>query len=219
MNTQLCFEIYYNKFPLHYLIENNLDEIISLSTLIAEENEIILKSHSQKIEYFYLTKFYNKSTLFFNDLMEEYNKNPKNDKILQMKKIEDLFLIANKEFQLSHQTAVAIFNNNFKFVKENEIIDFESFMEFFKIKRKFSIKIIQFLEITFDFIVNMYKTIESQIKLFCLNCKEIANNCLVYKNFEDVLTKLVPNFENKWMINDYFKYYFHFFQFYFDCFF
>jgi hypothetical protein len=201
----MCFEIYYNKFPLHFLIENNLDDLISTSALSADENQITLKSHSQKIEYFYLTKFYNKSVLFFNDLTEEYTKNPKNDKILQMKKIADLFILANKEFEVDYRTAVEIFKNNFKFIKDEEIIEFESFMEFFKTKRKFSIRVIQFLEITFDFMVNMYRTIESQIKLFCLNCKEIANNCLVYKDFEEVLTKLIPNFENKWMINDYFK--------------
>lgn len=205
MNTQLCFEIYTNKFPLHFLIENNLDNLISTSVLSAEENKIDLKTHSQKIEYFYLSKFYNKSVLFFNDLMDEYVKNPKNDEILQMKKIADLFILANKEFEIDYATTLEIFKNNFKFVKGEEIIEFESFMEFFKTKKKFSIKIMQFLEITFDFIVNMYKTIESQIKLFCLNCKEIANNCLVYKDFEEVLCKLIPNFENKWMINDYFK--------------
>ena len=205
MNTQLCFEILHNKFPLHFLIENNLDELVSTSSLNAEENQITVKSHSQKIEYFFLTRFHNKSTLFFNDLMDEYIINPKNDKILQMKKIGDLFIMANKEFELDYKNALEIFKNNFQFIKENEIIEFECFMEFFKIKRKFSIKIIQFLDITFDFIVNMYKTIESQIKLYCLNSKEMANDCLVYKNFEVVLTKLIPNFENKWMINDYFK--------------
>jgi len=201
----MCFEIYYNKFPLHFLIENNLDEIISTSVISAEENQITLKTHSKKIEHFYLSRFHNKSALFFNDLTDEYIKNPKNDKILKINKITDLFIMANKEFDIDYKTALEIFKNNFRFVKEEEIIEFESFMEFFKIKRKFSIKIIQFMDITFDFIVNMYKTIESQIKLFCLNCKEMSNNFLVYKDFEEVLCKLIPNFENKWMINDYFK--------------
>ena len=86
-------------------------------------------------------------------------------------------------------------------LSSNEFFEFENFMEFFKIKRKFTIKIYEFLDLSLDVIMEMYKTVENKLKEFCKNCKEMSNDCLSYKNFEEVISKLIPNFEN-----NYFKY-------------
>lgn len=199
----MCFEIYYNKLPSYYIIENNLEELITLSEYQEGESFIHL-GHLKKIEHFYLTRFFNKSTLFFSDLYDEFVKNPKNETILKITKVADLFIVANKEFEIDYRKSLEIFKNNFIFINENHL-DFENFLDFFKPKRKFSIKISNFIEISFDFVIHVYRTIENQLKIFCLNSKEIANNYLVYKDFEEVLLNLIPNFENRWKINDYFK--------------
>lgn len=160
--------------------------------------------HDEKIEYFFLTRFCNKSTLFFKDLIDEFGINSANEKILKFSKIADLFLEANKEFNISLEKTLEIFTKNFKLLNE-EYFEFENFMEFFKIKRKFTIKIYEFLDLSLDVIMEMYKIVENKLKEFCKNCKEMSNDCLSYKNFEEVISKLIPNFENKWKINDYFK--------------
>ncbi len=115
MNTKVCFEIYFDKFPMHQLIENNFDEIISESDLY-EDDQIFNYPLNKKIECFYLTNFYNKSNLFFIDLKNEYDKNPKNDKIVSIIKIVDLFMLANKEFSFNLNSTLEIFKNNFKFI-------------------------------------------------------------------------------------------------------
>ena len=204
MNTQLCFEIYYNKLSLFNLIENNFDQIMEMTIYFEGETPVEIK-HDEKIEYFFLTRFCNKSTLFFKDLMDEIGINSANEKILKFSKIADLFLEANKEFNISLEKTLEIFTKNFK-LSSNEFFEFENFMEFFKIKRKFTIKIYEFLDLSLDVIMEMYKTVENKLKEFCKNCKEMSNDCLSYKNFEEVISKLIPNFENKWKINDYFKY-------------
>lgn len=186
------------------MLENNFDDIIALSSVSEGENKIEFKSHQQKIEYFYLMRFFSKSNSYFDYLFNEYNSEPKNEMILELTKISDLFISANKEFEINYTQTVEILMNNFKFIKE-DILNFDDFMEFFKKKRKFSIKIIDFVEKTLEYAINIYKTIESKLNDFCDNSREFANNCLILKDFEEVILKLIPNFENKWMINDYFK--------------
>lgn len=184
-------------------MENNFDDLIDKSNII-EGNEILYIQFDKKVEYSYLIRFYDKSTLYFNDIFEEFQKKRRNDKAVKLLKVTDLFLTANKEFDIDCKRAIEIFRNNFKFI-DDEYIELEDFIKFFRVKRKIQIKIYDFCESTLNIIINIFKFVENILEDFLNNCREMSSNCLGIKDFETVLLKLIPNFENKWLINEYFK--------------
>ena len=203
MNTQNCLDLYINKFDIYNLLEINFDKILQLS-IYKEIEELKQISNQKKKEYFLLSRFQNKAANFFKESLVEYSKNSKNKNILKFSKIAELFMTANKEFKLDFSQTSEIFKNNFTFISE-DYIEFETFMEFYNKNIKFSVKIFEFVKITFDVIMHLHKNIETKINIFLLNSKEYGNGYLLNKNFEHVICELIPSFEKKWKINEYFK--------------
>lgn len=199
---ELCLEIYNEKFPIFSLTENNLEELIE-RCIISENEKNMELLLPKKIEYFYLIRFFNNSAKFFNNLFNEYKVNPKNQEAVKLSEICELLSIANQEFDIDYKKSEEIFKNNFP-INEDCHLNFKNFMEFFRQKRKIKIRICDYIESTIDLIINMYKFVEEILIDFLINCKEMANNILLMKDFETVVFKLIPNFENKMFLNDYF---------------
>jgi hypothetical protein len=224
INIFSCFETYHNKFSIFSLKENNFEDIINRS-FILEDEKIVDIPMPKKIEYMYLIRFFNKSIPYFNELREneenkiisgngneglsiDYKINIEKTKGVKLSEICDLMVKANKEFELDNKKSAEIFKNNFSIIeKETEdYINYDEFSEFFKFKRKIQILICDYVESTIDIIINMFKFVENILIEFLDNCKEMSYNIILMKDFEKIILKLIPNFENKWMLNDYFQY-------------
>lgn len=200
MNAELCFEIYHNKFPSYDLMKENKDTLIKFTKVFEGDEEIKLKVKN-KLDYFLLSRFYNKSYVIINDMFISFKANKDVD--ISMEEIAEHFENANKEFKFSRKDTILLFENCFK-VKNNKI-RMENFFEFFVNKYSFKIKIIDFLETTVNRLLIMYQLIEKRVtKVY--DIYDIRKQGIIQiKEFEEILPKLITNLDSKWQVNDFFK--------------
>ena len=206
MNTEQCFEILYSKFPFFEFVINHKDVIINLTQVIEGENEVPGIPLIKKFNIFLLTRMYNRSMLFINEIATELKRD--NNAEILFDKVVDCFLISNKEFDLNETMILDIFQNNFdlhKNILNKNIISVQSFLKFFSKKYFFKIKIVDFLEISLNALINTYGTLEKKIIKFFDEVDFLKKGFILYKEFEQILIQWFGNNENKWKISEFFK--------------
>jgi hypothetical protein len=214
MNTEMCFEILFQKFPNYEMVFINKDQIISSSLVSSSNNdkeeELLSKEFNPetKLNMFLLNRLYNRSLIFINSINTELISN--HDAEVQYDKFYENFTLVNKEFEFLNDIHIFdIFQKNFELYKNTEKNDYfiksESFLNYFLKKSFFKIRIVDFLEISFNSLISIYGGLEKKIYKLYDDADFRKNGYILYKEFEDILLNLIGNTENKWKINELFK--------------
>jgi hypothetical protein len=194
MDTSLCFEIY-RKYP-YYNFGNNSKDILA-KTIVLKGNEEHVVSEENKDDYFALNNFHDKSFMLVADIFTDYKAGklyfPDIDKLIEA--------LVSSNADLSDKLASDILHRTFT-INENGL-DLKCFLSHFNNKFSFKIKIVQFLDLTVNSLINLFNRIENRINdLF----KEVkANEVIDFKTFETIMMKIIPKLEYNWHIKDLYK--------------
>lgn len=203
MNTELCFEIYHSRYPQFNLVNENRLSLLKNSTVIdagSSENKKV--KDEKKLDLFLINRFYNKSYILITDLLNDFKNN--NITETDLTKIAEQLQNVNKEFKLSMQHCTDILKNNFT-VKAGKL-NLDTFFNFFAHNKvHFKIKIVDFIEISLNYLVTLFNLLEKKIFRLYEEADVRKIGLIYYKEFEDIITKLMGGVENKWKVNEYFK--------------
>jgi len=117
--------------------------------------------------------------------------------------IVNYFINANREFEINLNLALEIFITNFKV--NNDLLELESFFNFFLNKYYFKVKILDFTYVSVDRLINIYFGLDKLLGKMWDNADFKKQGIIFFKEFEQVLIVLLGNSENKWKIAEYFK--------------
>ncbi len=203
MNSELCFEIYYTRYQHLNLVNDNKNSIMKSSQVVDAQTSLTkIVRDDKKLDYFLLNRFYNKSYILIGDLLNEY----KSKGVIQkdIKKIVEQFQNVNKEFKCSYDTVYDILRRNFTL--EEELINLDTFFDFFaKHKYGFKIRIFDFLEASLNNLVFVFTVLEKKIGRMYDSVDSKKIGLIAYKEFEELLTRMLTGVDTKWKISDYFK--------------
>ena len=212
MNTEICFELYSSKFNQFELVEANYDHILSISSIFLNDQKLNESSKSKKLDFFLLTKMYNKSMIFINDLNNSFMSGSVHD--MSIEPFIENFYSANKEFEkfILRDNVIDIFRRNFAlnkiYIDSNTTelcVNVESFLNFFTKKYFFKVKITEYLDITINSLINTFNLLEKKINKYFDEADSKKHSHVYIKEFEELMLKLLGNTENRWKVNDFFK--------------
>ena len=201
MDTNFCFQCIHLNLSF-YRIFNNVSDIIINCSNVYEQNSknIISLTEEKKKDYFYLFRFNEKGNIFFLKLIKELKQNIKEKDIeiiiSQLKESNNLFKLTNND-------CYNIIKRNF-IINENNTINLDQFLEFFVNKLAFRIHIYKFCEIIFNAIDYEFEAIVKICKKTIIELR-IGNGLIFFKDFEEVLMKLINNSSIKWKLSHYFN--------------
>lgn len=204
MNLDIAFNIYRNKFPYFKLSVEAFDKLIRASELydvnynIVESGESNYESIRDK---FLLSNFYNQNVGIIEGILNDYKEKKINE--IDAIEIANLFMFANQEFEMNLIYVMDILKINFNIV--NDMIELQSFFDFFLKKFYFKIKVIDFLNISTDRLIYIYNAIDKIIVNLWEKADVMKSGNIYYREFESVMKNLLGNGENKWKISEYFK--------------
>jgi len=158
-------------------------------------------TENSKFDHFLIWKFYEKSFVFINDLISNY-KEEKVDEI-SIDSLFEQFSIINKEFKINNFEFSLIIQRVFN-VYDNTV-DLETFFKFFNNKKSFKLKIADFVEISLNIFISIYSAIEKRMQALFDGSDNLKEGVINFKQFREIMNKLMNNEDNKWMISDYFK--------------
>ncbi len=201
MDTNFCFQCIHLSLSFYRILNNVRDIIINCSTVYEKDSKNILSlPDEKKKDYFYLFRFNEKGNIFFLQLIKELKQNIKEKDIeiiiSQLKESNDLFKLTNND-------CYNIIKRNFT-INENNTINLDSFLEFFVNKLTFRIQIYKFCDIILNTIDYEFEAIVKKCKNIIIDLK-IGNELIFYKDFEEILMKLINNISIKWKISHYFN--------------
>ena len=201
MDTNFCFQCIHLNLSF-YRIFNNVSDIIINCSNVYEQNSknIISLTEEKKKDYFYLFRFNEKGNIFFLKLIKELKQNIK-EKDIEM--IISQLKESNNLFKLTNNDCYNIIKRNFT-INENNTINLDSFLEFFVNKLIFRIQIYKFCDIILNAINYEFEAIVKKCKSTLIELK-IGNELIFYKDFEEILMKLINNESIKWKIIHYFN--------------
>lgn len=201
MDSLTVFEIYLTKFELFKFVLDNKYEIMR-NTLVYENKKEIKMNDDVKLDQFLMWKFYGKSFVLINDLISKYKDGKMNEISLEV--LYEKFYLVNKEFDINYfefcQISKRVFNN-----KNEDTLDLQSFFNFFNKVKSFKIKIVDFIEITLNNIISLFNMIEKKIFTFFDESDSSKEGIVYFKQFREIMIKVLNNEDNKWKIIDYFK--------------
>jgi len=204
MSLENCLGIYLNKFTHHQLHMLNIDLLLKNTQVFKNNKELEVIPLQEKKDLLFLNRFYNKNQEYFKNLLLESKNN--NITLINQNEISEKLYSANQEFGIDLNNSVQIFKRHFKYDGLDEI-QLQSLFEFFLDKFYFKVKIIDFVDITVDALINLYDKLEKKIlniwdKVLFLKNKEV----IFFKEFEVILTTIIGNNnDNMWKINLYFR--------------
>lgn len=205
MNLDVCFTIYKNKFPNFKLSIEAFDKIIRASEIYDSSNTMIQSGQSNYEgvrDKLLLTNFYSKNVGIIEQILNDFKEGLINE--IDALEIANHFMIANSEFELNLVYVLDILKLNF--VVEEDKIDLQSFFDFFLKKFFFKIKVIDFMNITIDRLINIFNSLDKMINNLWNKADMQRNGVIYFKEFDNVIKNLMGNSENKWKISEYFKY-------------
>jgi hypothetical protein len=206
MNTDICFEIFHTKLNIFNLVNHTCDSLIKSSKFYEANNNELSEtefSYEAKMDIFLLTKFLNKSFLFVNDIIYEYKENQ--IQYMDSVKFISQFQVANKEFSnfQSPEKIIRIFERNF--IVKSGNIHLESFIHFYLKKLYCKINISDYLETSISTLIYIFSQIEKKISHLFDIVDYKRKEIIFYKEFEELLYKILNPSDLKWKLNDYFK--------------
>jgi hypothetical protein len=202
MNSDVCVELLYSKFPFFNFAIEIRDQLLKCSHYLEEEEEIKRIDDIVKKDTFILNRFYSKSMLYINDLMIKFKS--RELEYLPINLTVDQIQVANKEFKLDTDNCKEILLRIFQ---EKNQISLEDFFLFFNKKRTFNIKIVDFLEISLSHFATLFSQMERKITKMFNFYDTRKQGMMNYKDFDEMMSSFLRHNENKWKINDYFLYF------------
>ena len=204
MNLENCVEIFNTKFQNYSLNSDLFDKLIRVCEFYQGDNQIPNSGYEFVRDRFFLSRFYEKSTNYIENLIEEYKAKEKNEE--NVIELANMVINCNRDFEINLLLVIEIFKNNFKTTEEK--VDLESFFSYFLVKNYFKIKIEDFINITLEKLENIYQGLDKTLSKLWENADMKKTGLLFYKEFESILIIILGNSENKWKISEYFKYIF-----------
>jgi hypothetical protein len=200
MDTHIVFEILITKFELFDITLEIKEDLLKCTTVYENKKEIKM-TENLKFDHFLMWKFYEKSFIFINDLINNYKEEKVNE--ISVDTLYEQFSLINKEFKINNFEFSLIIQRVFN-VHENTV-DLETFFKFFNNKKSFKIKIVDFLEISLNVFITIYSAIEKRMLTLFESSDNLKEGVINFKQFREIMNKLMNNEDNKWMISDYFK--------------
>jgi hypothetical protein len=197
--TDLCFEIYYEKLYEFNMVNENKANLIKSTKVYADDKEVEKLNDETKFEYLLLSRFYNKSLIFIGNLISYFKEGQTTE---NMSLFYDQFTFTNKEFRISKDQFSHIFNKHFIIIDFE--VDLESFFNFFKTSYSFKIKVIDYMDITLNSLINFFDLLEKQIYKYYKMIELKYSDFLNLSEFTEVIHKITKE-ENKWKVSDYFR--------------
>jgi len=199
LHTDLCFEIYYEKLYEFNLVNENRANLIKSTKVYADDKEVEKLNDDTKFEYLLLSRFYNKSLIFIGNLISSFKEGQTTE---NLSLFYDQFTFTNKEFRISKDQFSYIFAKHFIIIDFE--VDLESFFNFFKTSYSFKIKVVDFMDITLNSLINLFDLLEKQIYKYYKMTEFKYPEFLNLSEFSEVIHKITKE-ENKWKFSDYFK--------------
>lgn len=203
MNFDNSMEIYLQKFPLFKLIIESLDKILRCCIVFKNEEEMDEIEMEKKRDMFYLSKYYSKSQASFKILLNNFKNNVQNEE--KDINIADQIIIANREYELSLAMVLDWLKRNFNVSGEN--IRLETFLNYFLDKYYFKIKLTDFMEQSYHSFGIIYSDLDKNLMKMWDIADFKRNAIIFFKEFETVMNVIMGNSENKWKIQEYFRYF------------
>lgn len=202
MYLEDCLELYKHKFSFYFLSPEALDKLIRPCEVYQGDYKLEDLGFETVRDKFLLHRFYEKSTNFIEKLLLDYKEKVKTD--VDVFLIANQFMNANKDLEVNLNLTLDIFKMNFK-TNRKDSIDLESFIDFFLKKFYFKIKVIDFVNVSVERLINVYNGLNKILNKMWDNADMKKNGIIFSKEFEQVLSALLGNSENKWKIAEYFK--------------
>ena len=112
-------------------------------------------------------------------------------------------MVANKDYDLNLLMIADLLKRNFKM--SDDKIQLDSFFDYFVNKYIFRIKITDFVQVSIESFSTIYADLDKIAQKIWENADAKKNGIIFYKEFENVMSELLCNSENKWKISEYFK--------------
>ena len=158
-------------------------------------------SQQKKMEYYYLNRFAEKSIVYFNSLVQLSKNNVRESNLMYL---VTSIVEANAVLGLDREKCVDVLKRNFKVDEKRNVIELDSFLEFFVNKVVFKIQVYEYCEFVFKGLVMIYQNIEKKINHVLIELN-ISDGLIYYKEFEVILMKLINNNEIRWKVPNYFN--------------
>ena len=202
MSLDLCFEVYFSKFKIYDLIKENRESIIKLSKLYEGVIEIKDIVNEEKNNYFIISRLFTKSFFFINQILSDYNNNV--TKVIQIKKLFIEFSMANVEIGLSEGEFRKIVRSVL-IMHDEENVELESIINFFKRKYNLKVNVLDFLEISLNSFITTNEILEKKAIQIFDKIDYLNNEIFTYKEFILASTMILGVSQNEWKLNEYFK--------------
>jgi len=204
-----CMDLYSQKFTSFSLNVEALDRILRCCIVFKNENEMEEISTETKKDLFFLSRFYQKSKVSFEILLNNFRTLVQNDEKDLV--IADQIILSNKDYEVNLVQVFDLLKRNFKLVGDKIILD--TFVDFFIDKYTFKIKLTDFMQQTYECFEVIFNDLDKYLQIMWEKADFKRNGIIFYREFENVMNIIMGNSENKWKISDYFKYFFLFFVF------
>lgn len=201
MNLEDCLELYQHKFSFYYLSTEALDKLIRPCEVYEGDKKLEFIGYEKTRDMFLLSRFYEKCSGFVEGLLLEYRAKVKNEVDILL--IANQFMIANKDLEINLTLTLEILRANFNVV--NDFVDLDSFFTYFLNKFYFKIKILDFVCVSVERLINVYNGLNKILYKMWDEADLKRQGVIFMKEFEQVLSVLLGNSENKWKISEYFK--------------
>jgi len=203
INLDECLEIYNNKFANYHLGNENIEKLIKACDVYLDDKKLEDFGYEPTLNKFLLDRFYKRNFIFIEGLLEEYQKKTQNE--IELMTLANQFIIANRDLDVNYNMAEVIIKENF-IIREN-VVELDSFFTYFLNKYQFKMRIIKFVNLSLERLLNVYNSLDSILnKLWeSADCKK--QGIIFAKEFDRVIEFLMGNSEFKWKIKDYFKYF------------
>ena len=203
METNYCFDILHNRLSFYNILSLLKDTIIMNSNMYeyTSKEMVNVASQQKKMEYYYLNRFAEKSIVYFNSLVQLSKNNVRESNLMYL---VTSIVEANAVLGLDREKCVDVLKRNFKVDEKRNVIELDSFLEFFVNKVVFKIQVYEYCEFVFKGLVMIYQNIENKINHVLIELN-ISDGLIYYKEFEVILMKLINNNEIRWKLPNYFN--------------
>lgn len=201
MTLENCIEIYLNKFPHFGINVEDLEKLLRFCVVIQNEKETENLGLENKKDIFYLMKYYHKQGPSIQLMLNSFKNHIKSEE--SYLPIADQIMVANKDYDLNLLTIADLLKRNFKMSEDK--IQLDSFFDYFVNKYIFRIKITDFVQVSIESFSTIYADLDKIAQKIWENADAKKNGIIFYKEFENVMSDLLCNSENKWKISEFYK--------------
>jgi hypothetical protein len=188
-------------FPAFQFNLEFFDKILDICLLFKNEKEIKNLFIETKRDIFYLTRFYNKFKDTLENLLDLYKTSGRNEE--NYLKIAQQIILSNKEYNIDLTQSIEILKRNFKVI--GDVIQIDSFLDFFVNKYTFMIKTKDFIRVATDSFFIIFNDLDKNVQKIWDFADFKKTGIIFYKEFESVMNVIMGSSEFKWKIPEYFK--------------